>query len=305
MDKTDIWDCIIIGGGPAGLTAAIYLARFRRRALLINAGDSRAALIPRSHNHPGYPDGIHGAALLAHMRQQAEVFDAPMLGAAVTAVEQGPERFIVTAGDVFTARNLILATGVRDHVPQVAHPLRHVLEGQIRQCPVCDAYELIDQPIAVIGEGECAAAEALFLRHYTADLAVLTFGQPLDMQPDAERKLRDADVPVIETPPRHISFGPDAVVTFDDDTTRRFAAMYSGLGNSPRNGLARALGATLADDGRITADNHQRTSVARVYAAGYTVTGLNQIAVAMAHGEISASDIHNELRRFENRRLAR
>jgi len=304
MGKTDLWDCIIIGGGPAGLTAAIYLARFRRRALLIDAAESRAALIPRSHNHPGYPGGIHGAALLAHMRQQAQAFEAPMLRASVTDAQRVPEGFRVTAGDVFTARNLILATGVRDHVPQVADALRHVLDGQIRQCPVCDAFELTDKPVAIIGAGHCAAAEALFMRHYTADLIVLTFGQPLDMQPDAARKLRDAGVPVIETPLRRVSFGTSVDVVFEDDTTRRFAALYSGLGNAPRNSLARSLGVTLADDGRIVTANHQRTSLEGVYAAGDIVTGLNQIAVAMAHGEIAATDIHNELRRCENRRLA-
>ncbi|MFN3661552.1 NAD(P)-binding protein [Yoonia sp.] len=91
MTSTDPWDCIIVGGGPAGSTAAIYLARFLRSVLLVDAGDSRAALIPRSHNHPGQHGGIHGAALLSHMRQQAQDLRMPFLEATVTGMRQFPQ----------------------------------------------------------------------------------------------------------------------------------------------------------------------------------------------------------------------
>ena len=206
MTSTDPWDCIIVGGGPAGLTAAIYLARFRRSVLLVDAGDSRAALIPRSHNHPGYPGGIHGAALLAHMRQQAQDLRVPFLETTVTGMRRVPQGFLAEAGQRMTAGTVILATGVRDHMPPVPEALQHVREGLIRQCPVCDAYELIDRSVAVIGSDRQAAAEALFMRHYTADLVILTLGEPVDLTPDATQKLCDAGIAVIVASVRNIRF---------------------------------------------------------------------------------------------------
>lgn len=302
MAMPDNLDCIVVGGGPAGLSAAIYLARFRRRVVVLDAGRSRAALIPRSHNHPGYPDGIRGPELLAQMRQQAERFGVKTIAGKATAATRTPGGITVEAGEHrLTAENLILATGVRDHVPPVDDPLRRVREGLIRQCPVCDAYELIDQPVAVIGTGKVAVGEALFLRHYTADLVLLTLGGPLDVPPDAQRRLDDASIRVVAAGLRNMAFRGTAVdVSLSDGSTLRFAAVYSGLGNTPRAELARSLGVTLAEDGRIVTRDHQRTSVPGVYAAGDIVTGLNQIAVAMAQGEIAATDIHNLLRRQEN-----
>src|SRR5690606_1119406 len=107
-------------GGPAGLTAAIYLARFRRRTVLIDAGQSRASLIPRSHNHPGYPDGIRGNDLLARMREQLENFGAVTITEKATAiVPMAKERFRISAGRDITASHVILATGIRDRLPPI------------------------------------------------------------------------------------------------------------------------------------------------------------------------------------------
>src|SRR5690606_10538313 len=147
----------------------------------------------------------------------------------------------------------------------------------IRQCPVCDAYELIDKPVAVIGSGNCAAGEALFLRHYTADLTLLTLGQPLDLSPGAEQQLWEAGIRVVRTALAGMSFcGGTVDIALADGSAQQVAAVYSGLGITPRAGLARSLGVGLADDGRIVTDKHQRTSVPGVYAAGDIVTGLNQ-----------------------------
>ncbi len=301
MATLDPWDCVIIGGGPAGLTAAIYLARFRRRVLVIDAADSRAALIPRSHNHPGYPAGIKGAALLAQMKQQAQAFAVPILTATATEVRTAPQGFSVTAGQVTQARHLILATGVRDHVPPVDDPVHHVREGLIRQCPVCDAYELINQPVAILGMDDHTAAEALFLRHYTADLTLLTLGRPLDMSPALMRKLQKAGIAIIQTPAQHVSFEKNRVdVTLKDGVKRQYAALYSGMGMTPRNELAHSLCLGLDAGGRIVTDDHQRTRRSGVYAAGDIVTGLNQIGVAMAHGEIAATHIHNMMRQHSD-----
>lgn len=296
-------DCVVIGGGPAGMTAAIYLARFRRRVALIDAGGSRASLIPRSHNHPGYPDGIRGDDLLERMRQQLRHFGVSVIEARATAAQPLAEGgFRVTAGQDLAAWHVILATGVRDRLPPVEDAVRHIREGLIRQCPVCDAYELTGKPVAVIGAGDCAAGEALFLSHYTPQVAMLTLGAALDIPAEVVAKLDKAGVRILTDKAEAWDFGQDGVaVRLGADRQLRFAAVYSGLGNDPQNSLARDLGVELGEDGRIGTGAHQETSVANVFAAGDVVTGLNQIAVAMAQGEVAATHVHNLLRLREDR----
>ncbi len=297
------FDCVIIGGGPAGMTAAIYLARFRRRVAVIDACQSRAALIPRSHNHPGYPDGINGASLLQRMEDQARNFGVPFHAGKVDGISKDASgSFRVNGHRPMLTRTVLLATGVQDRLPPFENALDHVREGTIRQCPVCDAYELIDQPVGVIGHDANAAGEALFLRHYTPDLRLMTFGVPPDLSPAVRRQLDQAGIAVLDQPMTDFRIADGRVtVWLSSGGPYAFAAVYSALGTVPRSQLAKDLGIGLAPDGRIRTDAHQRTSFPGIYAAGDVVTGLNQIAVAMAQGEIAATDIHNTLRRTENR----
>ena len=299
-----VFDCAVIGGGPAGLTAAIYLARFHRRVVLIDGGDSRASLIPRSHNHPGYPDGIHGNDLLRRMQEQLRNFEAAVIQKTVTQATILPDGTIsiTTEGRNVIASYAILATGIRDRLPPIPDARDHVRAGLIRQCPVCDAYELTGQPVGVIRTEDCAAGEALFLSHYTPDVALLTLGQDLALGDRVMGKLADAGVRIIDDPVDGWDFQRASVTArLADGTEHRFAAVYSGLGNDPCNHLAAGLGLDLDDDGRILTNRHQQTSVPNVFAAGDVVTGLNQIAVAMAQGEIAATRIHSLLRLAENR----
>jgi thioredoxin reductase (NADPH) len=135
-------DCLIVGGGPAGLTAAIYLARFRRRTRLIDAGFSRAALIPKSHNFPGFPDGISGVEILARLNAHATRYGAHVERGRVSELrcrEDGV--FVATAeGRSLTARRVILATGVVDSLPEIEGLKDHIRTGRIRLCPVCDGF---------------------------------------------------------------------------------------------------------------------------------------------------------------------
>jgi thioredoxin reductase (NADPH) len=295
-----------VGGGPAGLTAAIFLARFRRRFALIDGGESRASWIPRSHNHPAFPQGINGYELLDRMREQLAQFGATPHRAMATSLSRDPDgrlRVGIEGGDV-VAPFVILATGVRDRLPPVEDAVNHVREGAIRQCPICDGYEVMGQRIAVLGHDANAAGEALFLRTYTDDITLVTMGQRLDLGLEDRARLEEAGIPVIETPLQGLSCEPgDVEVRLQDGTTLEFFAIYSGLGMDPNTTLARALGVRLTPEGRFVTDEKQRTSEQGVYAAGDAVTGLNQLAIAMAQAEVAAVDIHNALRREERRTL--
>ena len=296
-------DCCIVGGGPAGMTAAIFLTRFRRRIALVDAGESRASWIPRTHNHPAFPGGINGEGLLERMRRQlSELGVVASTGTASSVARQEDGRLRVeTEGDAVVAPTLVLATGVRDRLPPVPDAIAHVRAGAIRQCPVCDGYEVIDRRVAVIGTGECAAGEALFLRTYTASLVLVTMGEHAGLSQANLDRLRTAGVQILETPVSSIGFADDPPVriVFDDGLTMSFDAAYAALGVEARSSLAAQLGLDLSVDGRIITDQRQQTSDPQVYAAGDAVTGLNQIGVAMAQAEVAAMEIHNSFRRWE------
>ncbi|MCP8940707.1 NAD(P)/FAD-dependent oxidoreductase [Alsobacter sp. SYSU M60028] len=306
--RDDPLDAVVVGGGPAGLTAAIYLARFRRRFLLADAGQSRARWIPRTHNHPGFPDGIVGERLLERMREQLAAHGHDPVSGSVAAVSRSADGlFAVTLGERrVRARHLLIATGVVDVEPPLADTMDAVRQGLVRLCPICDGFEIIDRKVAVLGRGPKGLGEALFIRTYTGDLTLVTLGEALDAPPEDRERMQAAGIRLVETSLRTVETrdGRVARLVFDDGDEAEFDAIYSALGIQPRSELAALLGLHMHEDGRIVTDPHQRTSVEGCYAAGDIVTGLNQLGVAMAQAEIAAVDIHNRLRARDGLALA-
>jgi len=288
----------VVGAGPAGLTAAIYLARFRRSFCVLDAGGSRAAWIPRSHNHPGFPGGIGGKALLGRMRRQAEAHGAQVRSTHVERLEVLKRSFrLETPHGRIDARKVILATGVIDKEPDIPGVEEAIRRGIVRICPICDGYEVIGKRVGVIGCGAHAAREARFLTTYSSHVWLIHTGRAADLTAAERQKLKAAGVGLIEAPiervvldRRRISalcFGPGAPQAFD--------AVYSALGVTPRAALAVDAGAQLDAAGRLVVSEHQQTSVPGLYAAGDLVRGLNQISVAQGEGAIAATDVHNAL----------
>ncbi|HJW57394.1 MAG TPA: NAD(P)/FAD-dependent oxidoreductase, partial [Burkholderiaceae bacterium] len=195
MEQThpaDMLDCLIVGAGPGGLAAAIYLARFRRKIRVIDAGNSRASLIPVSHNYPGFPGGISGNELLQRLRQQALIYCSDIRSGKVQDIRRiGNEGFAVqTDSGTCHAKKVILATGVVDIEPDLPNQKDAIRQGYVRHCPICDGYEVIDRKVAVIGHGKEGIREALFLRQFTADLTLLTLGKEMALTDDERQLLR-------------------------------------------------------------------------------------------------------------------
>ncbi len=292
-------DCLIIGGGPAGLTAAIYLSRFHLDIMVVDGGKSRAAWIPTSHNHAGYPEGINGEELLRRMREQAQLYGTKIESGQVTKLEKSDEGGWAAewgTGPV-TARTVLLATGVTNRRPPMDMALHDdaMARGLIRYCPICDGYEVTDKRIAVIGTGERGLAEARFLRSYTADLTLIAPDLPHDLDDAARAELGELGVTLVDGPVEAIEPGDETIALVTKAGRHDFDSVYPALGSDTHIQLAEMVGASLAGDACVKVDSHQRTGVPGIYAAGDVVLGLDQISHAMGEGGVAATTIRNDL----------
>ncbi|MGK6321705.1 NAD(P)/FAD-dependent oxidoreductase [Sphingomonas sp. DT-51] len=292
-------DCLIIGAGPAGLTAAIYLARYHLSIRLFDSGSSRAAMIPCTHNHAGYPDGIAGTELLRLMLTQAEKYGARREAVKVTGLAQDGDGFVATTDQgTHRARTVLLATGVVNHRPHGLLPEVHdpaLARGLLRYCPVCDGYEVTDKRVAVIGTGDRGMREALFLRGFTRDITLIAPEAEHLLDPACAAALDDAGVVRVDGPCGGYAIEGEQLAL---DTARgrmAFDSVYPALGSRIRSHLAIEAGARASEDGCLEVDDHQRTSVPGLFAAGDVVKGLDQISHAMGEAGVAATTIRNLL----------
>ena len=290
---------LVIGAGPAGLTAATYLARFRRRVLVADGGSPRACWIPLSHNMPGFPQGIAGDAILRRMTEQAQEYGAVIEPGAVGGLARAGQGFVARLnGREIRAQAVLLATGVVDHHPDLPGVERAIERALVRICPICDGYEATDKAVAVIGRDDKGVREAAFLRTYSDRVSLIHIGPAEALTANGE--LDRLGIELIRAPIDNVRLEGERVTALSwGGAFRAFDLVYSALGTSPNAQLARAVDAKLGDDGRLLVDAHQRTCVPGLYAAGDVVRGLNQIAVATAEAAIAATAIHNDLRETE------
>jgi thioredoxin reductase (NADPH) len=290
-----IYDCVIIGGGPAGLTAAVYLARYRRNVIVFDSGKSRAALIPKSHNYPGFADGISGKELLGVLEDQVSAYGIAIRPDRVTGLVRNQSGFAVTCGeDEVGARFVLMATGIVDEHPSIEGLDEAIARGVIRYCPVCDGFEATDRRIAVLGLGDDACHKAKFLRTYSADVTLL---HEVGRKPDEASvgPLSEVGVQVVDFVDKLECHNGGIRALIKDTEALEFDILYPALGCRVRSALATELGAEVNEVGCLKVDEHQRTTVDRLYAAGDVVSDLHQIAVATGHAAIAATHIHKNL----------
>ena len=299
MDEP-ILDCLIVGGGPAGLTAAIYLARFHLDILVVDGGRSRASWIPCTRNVSGFPDGIEGKELLRRMRDQACKYGAKFETEFITKLERDAQTGLFTAtwgSGCRTTRTVLLATGVTNRRPPMDEELHEdaLARGLVRYCPICDGFEVTDKKVGVIGSDSHGVAEALFLRGYTADLTLIAPDKALRLKPEDQQKLKQADIECVDGPAQAVAISNEFIVVETADGTHTFDSIYPALGSDTHTQLAEMVGADLSSTGCIIVDSHMRTSVPGLYSAGDVVIGLDQISHAMGQGGVAATTIRNDL----------
>ncbi len=293
---SEVLDCVVVGAGPAGLTAGLYLRRFHRHVRVIDAGAGRARRISRSHNVAGFPDGVAGAQLLDRMKRHLQQVGGHVILDTVGQIERRADGLfaIGLSHELLWARNVLLCTGVKDRLPPLPGADTVEAADLLRYCPVCDGYEHTGKRIGLIGNSNHGVKEAAFLKNFSCDVWFIELEGRTD---EIDHDLRVAGVRQLPGVARHLAVDNDqhAFVTMDDGDAHRFDVLYAGLGVDPRTQLAVSLGAVLDAAGTIVTDAHGRTSVNNLYAAGDVANALDQIGVAVGHAAIAATTIHNSL----------
>jgi thioredoxin reductase (NADPH) len=295
----DDFDCLVIGGGPAGLTAAIYLTRFHLSLKVVDAGKSRASLIPCTRNHAGFPEGISGQELIARMTEQAQKYGASIETGRVTRLDRIEGGFEAEWGSgSVRAKTVLLATGVANRRPPMDEDLHDtaLAQGLIRYCPICDGFEVTDKRVGVIGDDSHGVAEAVFLRGYTNDVTLIAPNSELrDLKRQDWEKLERYGIETVNGPCHAVAAEGKCITVDTAEGHYTFDSVYPALGSDVHSDLAKMVGADLAESGCILVDSHQRSSVPGLYAAGDVVIGLDQISHAMGEGGVAATTIRNDL----------
>ena len=301
---TDETDVLVVGAGPAGLTAAMYLARFKRRVRVVHDGRSRALWVPRTRNVPGFPDGVVGRELIERMTDHAKRYGVAISLGKVVSLERRDRAFCATIddGDVVNARGVILATGVETHLAELdeGDHMIAVRDGVLRYCPICDGFEHRDERIAVLGSDLHGAAEAMFLRQFSDKVTLIPKWQV--SLSDAQRaELAASKVEILEGRVQRLAAtsGAMLVVIEGEASPRRYDILYPAFGSVPRSELAKALGPLADDKDCLPFTAFSDGLLPGLYGAGDVVEGLDQISVAMGQGAMAATRLHNWLRETE------
>lgn len=297
MSSTPHLDVAIAGGGPAGLAAALWLARYRRRVTVFDAGSSRNQPAWAVHGYPGLADPAP-ASLRSALREQARSAGASVERGEIVAVQGEKDAFTVrTAEDrSIIARRVILAYGMRDYIPAI-EGVEELYGSSVFHCPDCDGPGVTGRRVAVLGWDRRGANLALYLLTWTDQVILLAHGCPLELDAHALDTLRSNGVAirteVVERAVaengalRHVRLNGGDCVDID--------ALFFHLGTEPRCPLAADLGCALDDNGYIRVDRGQETSVPGVHAAG-DITGHPHLVVTAAAGGVHAAlAIHRSL----------
>jgi len=292
-----MYDVIIVGAGPAGLSAALMLGRCRRSVLVCDTGRPRNAA---SHALHGYltRDGLPPREFLAIARQELAQYETVHLrDIEVVAAECVEGRFQVTManGDEATSRKLLLATGVVDSLPSI-EGFRELYGRSVFHCPYCDGWEIRDQPIGIYGRGNRGIGLSLELTTWSRDLVLCTDG-PAEIDEDARARLERNGIPIREERVARLegTGGTLERIVFEDGTHLNRRALFFTTGQWQRSNLSNQLGCEFNDKGTVRTGKYETTHLSGLYVAGDASRAVQWVVVAASEGAEAAFAINTDL----------
>jgi thioredoxin reductase (NADPH) len=290
-------EVLIIGGGVAGLSAAIYLGRSRRDTLLVHSGHSMAKWESDVQNYLGFPEGIDGSALLAKGMAHAARFQVDIIEDDIHSLVRVSDAFVLnSARCVYRARRVLIATGLT-HLPPDIPGVKECLGKSLFFCKDCDAYRVQGKRIAILGRNNEAAEYALAMLAFSSSVRVCTNG--LDPSWDIPHAgwLAEYQVPIRTERICNVEHkdGRLQSLTFTHGNPLEVDAIFTTRGDIHHSALAEKAGAALDEDGQIVVDHRLRTTVAGLYAAGCVTPANCQMIIAAGQGAIAAQAINREL----------
>ncbi len=294
------YDVVVVGGGPAGMTAALYSTRLGHSTAVVNRGGGRAAMMQEVHNLLGVTEETSGVEYLGVGQEQLEEYGCDLHRDMVTTCSRDDEgRFHLSGNSAtYAGEMVVLATGFNDVRPDP--PLPRTGRG-LHYCLHCDAHMFVDEPVYVMGHSESAAHVAGIMLNFTDEVDLLTRGDDATWSDRTDEVLEGHPIDVVHEDVTGVQNGEDGwlkALEFEDGAVREYKGGFAMYGAEYNNGLARELGCEINDDGTIEAGDHGETSVDGVYAVGDCVPGHNQIPVALGQGAKAGIDVHFRLRDF-------
>ena len=299
-DEVRDYEVVVVGGGPAGLTTALYGARLGHETVLIDRGGGRAAMMLDTHNVVGVTEDVSGNEWLGTGQEQVEAYGGDIVRDLIEEIERTDDgRFRLAGNDSeFRADRVVLGVGFNDERPEP--PVPRTGRG-LHYCLHCDAYMFVDRPVYVMGTGEATAHVAMIMLNFTDDVDVLLRGEEPTWSDETDEQLRAHPIDIVETELSGMRKSDDGwleAFEFEDGSVRQYRGGFAMYGSDYNTDLATQLGCALNDDGTVAVGDSMETSVDGVYAVGDVTPGHNQIPVAMGKGAQAGLDIHYDLRDF-------
>jgi thioredoxin reductase (NADPH) len=297
LDDPKTREVIVIGGGIAGLSAAIYLGRAQRDTLVIDSGHSMAKWEPTVENYLGFADGVAGEQLLKNGRRQAKRHEVVFANDEIKSVSSGKSHFVLKGKNkTYRTKRLLLATGIF-HLPPEIPGVKECLGHSMFFCKDCDGYRVRGKRIAIIGANNEAIEYALGMLHYSACVIVATNGKKPRWDKRHAEWLAEYEIPIERRPIRDVEHRRRKIraLDFADGSCLKIDYLFTTRGDIFHNRLAKKLGAKLDSEGEITVDQCMRTSVPRLYAAGCVTPANCQMIIAAGQGAAAAQAINRDL----------
>ncbi|MEY8756999.1 NAD(P)/FAD-dependent oxidoreductase [Peribacillus frigoritolerans] len=293
-------DCIIIGGGIAGIQAAIQLGRYKHDIIVIDSAQGRSSIAKAYHNILGWPDGVSGKQLRTLGRQHAEKFGVEFTDDTVTSLEKKQDKFFIqTKNDrEYQAKMIFLGTGITDNIPPIKN-IYSTLGTSTYICPDCDGYEIMDKQTVVLGGGNTGAGMALTLLYWSKDIIYVNHLKS-KIDDEYRDKLMANHIPVIEEEVCEVHVNANQELTgielVSGKIIRAEKAFTAFKGNKLNNDLALQLGVQVNENNHVVVHPRTKeTNIKGVWAGGDLVAHSEQVTISMGDGTQSAIWIHKRL----------